>query len=82
MTNPTHDFSGERYKDAYIGVNTVPGGNRTGYPCAADAFAIVVKGLPWKNGEGNERLLEVGHEQLETKLQNWSQDTGLPLQKL
>lgn len=82
MVNLREKFSGERYINAYIGVNSIAGGNRTGYPCAADAFAVVVKGLPWENGIGNEELLEIGHKEQEKVVDKWGKSTGLPTKNL
>ena len=70
-------YDGPRYQEAYIGVNSIKGGLGTGYPCALEAFAIVVKGLPWENGLGSEEVLEIGHTGLSDKLDKWQKETGL-----
>jgi len=67
----------------YLDYNIVPGGNRTGYPCAKDAWAIVVKDIPVTSENiSGERVLEIGHDDtLETKLKNYSIELGYPIGK-
>ncbi|MEM8833257.1 MAG: hypothetical protein AAGB32_01835 [Pseudomonadota bacterium] len=65
----------------YLDYNTLKGGNRSGYPCAFDAWAIVVKGLPvTRDNLAGSRMVEIGHDKnVNERLKVHSKRLGLPI---